>query len=324
MINVSYASNDAFAWLTGVSIYSLLKNNSNENFRLFILDNKISEESKDKIRKICQSFNAELNFIELENLKTSLKGIKIPNRWDFASLGRLFETFLLPASIEKILYIDGDTIILGSVKSLYEDNYDNYAVAGVKDAMSKHYFNNIGITHDDYMFNAGILVLNLKFMRENNIINRFLNKLSTSKNLLFFDQDIINSCIYKNEKKVLPLEYNLYSLCTYCTYKEINTIRKPCNYYSKDEYEKAKTHPVILHLCTCILDHGRPWNEFNNHPYRDIFLSYLNETPFADHKLIMNKKSKSTKIINFLPRFISFRIIGFFHSFIRPIFKRNK
>ncbi|MEG1142381.1 MAG: glycosyltransferase family 8 protein, partial [Clostridia bacterium] len=239
MINVSYAANDAFAWLMGISIFSLLKNNSEENFRIFVLDNKISETSKKKIRQICESFNAEINFIDITTLKHTIGDVKINKRWDFAMYGRLFLPFLLPNTIEKIFYIDCDTIILSSIKSLYETDYDNYAIGGVKDAMSKHYFDTIGIMHDDYMFNSGILIMNLKYMRENNIENRFMEKLSLSEELLFPDQDIINCCIHKNEKMVLPLQYNLYSLNTYCTYKEINTIRKPCNYYSKDEFKEA-------------------------------------------------------------------------------------
>ncbi|MEG0995219.1 MAG: glycosyltransferase, partial [Bacilli bacterium] len=181
MINVSYTSSDAFAWLMGVSIFSLLKNNSNENFRIFVLDNKISETNKKKIRQICESFNAELYFTDISKLKSTIGKIKINERWDFATFGRLFEVLLLPGSIEKLLFIDCDTIILGSVKSLYENNYDNYAIAGVKDAMSKHYFNNIGIAHDDFMINAGILIMNLKYMRENNILKRFLDKISSSQ-----------------------------------------------------------------------------------------------------------------------------------------------
>ncbi|MEG2342456.1 MAG: glycosyltransferase, partial [Bacilli bacterium] len=185
-------------------------------------------------------------------------------------------------------------------------------------------FNNINITHDDFMFNAGILVMNLKYMRENDVANRFLDKISASQSLLFLDQDIINCCIHKNEKLLLPLKYNLYSLCTYCTYKEINTIRKPCNYYSEDEFKEAKTNPIIVHFTSSNLDYGRPWNVFNNHPYRDVFLSYLKQTPFADHELIMNKKSISIKIANFFPRCISFRMAYFMKGFIKPIFKKNK
>lgn len=324
MINVSYASSDSFSWLMGVSIFSLLKNNSDEDFRIFILDNEISELNKSKIRQICDDYCVELNFIDISKLKSKIGNIKINEIWNFATFGRLFEAFLLPISIEKLLFIDCDTIVLGSVKSIYENSYDDYAIAGVKDAMSKHYFDNIGIHHDDIMFNAGILIMNLKYMRENDVVNRFLEKISASQSLLYLDQDIINCCIRKNEKLVLPLEYNFYSICAYCTYKEINTIRKPCNYYSLREFEDAKKNPIIIHFTTSNLDYGRPWNAFNNHPYRDVFLSYLKETPFISHELIKNKKTISVKIANFLPRCISFRIAHFIKAFIKPIFKKNK
>ena len=54
MIYVSYSSSDSYSWIMGISIVSLLENNKDERFHIYILDNGICEDNKSKIQWIAK------------------------------------------------------------------------------------------------------------------------------------------------------------------------------------------------------------------------------------------------------------------------------
>lgn len=93
---------------------------------------------------------------------------------EFSYIGRLFEADLLDESIERILHNDCDTVVNGNLSQVYNLNIENVAVAGV-------------------------LLFNLKYMRENNIVDRFISKIKSSSRLLYLDQDVLNCCLSREE-----------------------------------------------------------------------------------------------------------------------------
>ena len=72
-MNVLFSSDDNYAPLLGVSIFSLLKNNYNDfnEINIIILDGGISKENQEKIKSICERFPNEitLQFIKYKNLE---------------------------------------------------------------------------------------------------------------------------------------------------------------------------------------------------------------------------------------------------------------
>lgn len=324
MINVCYSSSDSYSWIMTISLVSLLENNKDEEFNVFILDNGISEFNKKKILSLKEKYNTTISFVNINDKKSIIGDIKIHDRWDFATFGRLFESKILPIEIEKVIHIDCDTIINGSISSLWDIDLDNCAVAGVKDCLSKRYNKCIGTSYDNPLLNAGLLVFNLKYMRLNKIFEKFLDEISKSNRLMYLDQDIVNKCILKNEKLILNPKYNFYSLLTYCDYKELMTCRNPHNYYSYEEINEAKNNPIIIHFTSCSFDNGRPWNDINKHPLKDMFIRYKKLSPYFDYELIKINKSKKISFINNLPKFLSLRIARFLNAFAKPTFKKNK
>lgn len=324
MINVAYSCSDSYCWLACTSIISLFENNKDSDFTLFLLSNEISDVNLENIRLICKKYNANLNVFDIKDIGKSLGKIKINKRWDLATFGRLFEANLFSDNIERVLHIDCDTIINGNITELYNSNIDDFAVAGVKDCLSKHYFSNIGISCDNYLFNAGILLFNLKYIRENYIVDRFIKKIEISERLFYLDQDILNCCLTKNEKKVLSLKYNFYSIASYCNYDELILIRKPFDYYKREDLIEAKSNPIIIHFTSCNLDIGRPWNKNNNHQYRNLFLKYLEMSPYKNKELIEIKKSWKALLMMKVPKRISYRFARLTNAITKPILLKNK
>ena len=119
----------------------------------------------------------------------------------------------MPQDLERILYLDADTIVINSLKELYETDFEgNYYVAATHVKKVLHKLNEIrlNIKEDEPYINIGVLLINLKALRTIHIekeVKDFIEK--NEKKLLLPDQDIIVSIYGDKIKLVDSLKYNL-------------------------------------------------------------------------------------------------------------------
>lgn len=281
-MNILLASDDNYAPLLGVTIYSLLKNNKKDfdNINITVFDNGISEENKTKINEICLKsiIKTNLNFIEIYNLKDKC-GLDVNASRPIATYSRLFAASLLDDSIDKILYIDCDALIVDSFKELWQLNIDDYYCGAVLDSGPKYINMFLDLPQHQDHFNAGLLLINLKKWREDNLEKRFVDYLISNNGKVFHnDQGVIN-VICKDKIYKLPPKYNILSPFFEVKYEKVIQWYDMKEYYSKDIVNNALENPVFIHLTTFV--NGRPWfKNAKNHPLRELFDQYANEIPF--------------------------------------------
>ena len=69
-MDILYSSSDSYAFLTGISILSLLENNKGcEAIHIYIMDNHIAEENKIKLASIAERYGRELSFVPMPDMK---------------------------------------------------------------------------------------------------------------------------------------------------------------------------------------------------------------------------------------------------------------
>lgn len=313
-INILLSSDDNYAPLTGVLIQSLLQNNMNDfdEFAIFILDGGISEKSRNKIKQICNSFkNINLEFITYDNIE-DIVGINMTTSISFTSYARLFAASLLPNDIDKILYLDVDGIVNGSLKTLYAKDIHNYYVAAVED-MGPEYINQfLGLSKDTPHYNAGFLLINLKKWRKDNLEKKFINCIIEHDGKVYHnDQGIINLVCKDNILK-LPPEYNILSPFFEVGYDKLLKFYGVSSYYTKEITENAIENPIFIHLTQFV--NGRPWfTNAKKHPLRELFDYYVNLTPFKDEIYTKDKRG-------FYGKFLSLSYKIFPYSFVCWLF----
>ena len=129
----------------------------------------------------------------------------------FAAYNRL----LIPKTlvgVNKCIYLDADVLVVGDIKNLYNVSVDEYYVAGVRDysiistndEIHKEY---LGIGSIEDYINSGVLLMNLKKIREDGVDARWIDGL-TLKNM-YEDQDVINRVCINNVKVINP-KYNMF------------------------------------------------------------------------------------------------------------------
>lgn len=124
---------------------------------------------------------------------------------------RIFAPIYLPRSVERILYIDPDTIILNSLNHFYSADFGDSLIIGAKhfdgviDSWNR---GRLGIRHSEKYINAGIMLLNIKEMRKNFDEKKVFKVIKYRSSILFLaDQDLIN-ILYDGKIKTLS-EYKI-------------------------------------------------------------------------------------------------------------------
>lgn len=325
-MNILYSSSDSYAWLTGISVLSLLENNkSSKEIHIYIMDNKISEDNKNKLNQIVKEYERKISFVAMPDLKV-LTGQDInTRRWNISTFGRLFMASALPNDVHKILNIDCDTIILDSLEPLWNIEMPGKVIGGMVECINDRYRRNVGKNSGDYYINGGIILVNLDEVRIGNYEERFIKYISQyGSSLAYLDQDVLNSVVEQNKEIILPLRYNVLSIYYYATYRQLLKIRNASknSFYGEDEYNNAINLPGIVHFTTCFLDGLRPWIKGNKHPYLPQFIKYKNISPWNDKPLLEDSRSGINKLksmlIKTMPRLMLFKIASIMHGIIIP------
>jgi len=306
----------------GISMISLFDTNKNcEELSVYLLGDHISEESKRTLESIALKYQRRFNLIDVPELNIPEK--LSSNRWPKSAFTRMFAGELLPAEVSKAIYLDCDTIISGDIQGMEAYIKEDVAISGVKDCVSRPYKAKIGIGKDGSYINAGVLAMNIKKLREFDIrkmIADFVDKYEPA--ISYADQDILNG-IFKGKFGILPPQYDLMTLVSVYTYKELKLLRRPDNYYSEEEIKECKNNPKIIHFTTCMLN-IRPWCEGSKHSYAWMFDKYKAMSPWASGpKAKANFDAGEYKVIKrilSLPSAVSYRLLGLIHAYLRPYY----
>lgn len=278
-MNILFTLNDKFVPQVASSICSICENNKEtQQINFYLISMGISEVNKKKLHKFVEKYKRHLDIIELENLSKYLDFKFDTNAWNPIVLSRLLIDKLLPNHIDKILYLDGDTIVRGSLESLYKDNMDNKVIGmSIEPTVIKKNKEKLGLSNSHY-YNSGVLLINFYKWRKEKIGDKIIAYYKKNDGNLFApDQDAINGTLKNQIYPILP-KYNFCNTFTQYPYKFLKKLELPAKYISKEEFDESVKNPIIVHY----LGEERPWRKGNTHKYRKDYKKYLNMTPWKD------------------------------------------
>lgn len=271
-LNLVYSTDDGYVQHLAVSMLSLLENNRHiEEIKVYILDNQISEGNKNELKKICDQYKRRVEFIPINKV---LDTIELNTDFNVSAYARLFMTSFIKE--DRALYLDCDTIVLGSLEPLIEMDIQNYYLAAVQDTVSKELRYAVNVSDEYRYINSGVLYINLEKWRENNIENQFKKCIIEHQgNVPHHDQGTINS-VCKDKILIIDIRYNIYDTALFYKSNELCKMFDLKKYYSQLELDEAKNNPVIIHFTPA--HYGRPWFRKCTHPYVNEYKEFLKKT----------------------------------------------
>ncbi len=324
-MNVMYAADDNYAEIMGVSIKSMMQTNKWCKIHFYLVEDNISRRNKDKLERMIIQDGNVVTFIPKPNIRKML-GVELKTlRWSDSAYSRLFleELFGKECSMEKLLYMDCDTLIVDSLKDLWDMDITDYIGAACLECMSNMHKWIIGAKPEDNYINTGMLLFNVKRWITENIQDvevEFIRKYCGRTE--YVDQGVINGTISNRFILVSP-RYNLTTLAYDFTYEEMQIYRKPHFGYTKKEWEEAVKNPAVVHFTTSFLS-VRPWYKESMHPYAQKWKEIHGQTLWKNksYRKLKHCKSKEIKekVYRKLPRRLAVEGAGVLHAYVKPLF----
>ena len=203
-IPIFFSVNDAYAPFLAVALNSIKENASPRyTYRIHILNDDISAENRRKL-SVFDSENFQIRFVSLSGkLSTLDAGGKLSSHrfGAFSSLTIYFRLFIpaLFPQYDKAIYLDSDIVVPGDISRLWEEPLGNNLVGACADYSIQHiapfmrYIDEyVGVDHRNYV-NSGVLLLNMRRLREVDLAGRFLDWLGKyGLETVAPDQDYLN------------------------------------------------------------------------------------------------------------------------------------
>lgn len=252
-IPIALATDENYAMPTAVAMTSILENAVKNTFYDFyiLVPADFPALTAQKIALVKFAYpRCDIHFVDMkDNFSDTLMRlghITKPTCYRLL-LGEILQQY------EKCIYLDSDIIVCSDLTELFSTDLEGYYLGGIKDIDFNDPFQNnderykeTGLSAENSYINAGVLLMNLKKIRQDGMTETFLREIK--KGYLFQDQDVLNiTCL--NKIRHLPVKYNLMN------YIFIFPDRKPYLIYPKGEFDEAKNNPVIIHYAA----HVKPW-----------------------------------------------------------------
>jgi len=209
-INILVTVDENYIPYLNVMLTSLFNKNGDCWFDVYMLHTKVRESAVVETIEILKG-RGELICISINN--SVLENAPTTERYPKEIYYRIFAAKYLPDNLDRVLYLDPDIIINGSIKELYDTPLDGYyfaAASHTKEFLRKFNEVRLDMESGSPYINSGVMLINLDELRKKQDYQDvfcFIEKYK--RKLLLPDQDIISS-LYG--KKILQLDAYKYNM----------------------------------------------------------------------------------------------------------------
>lgn len=268
VIPIFFATDNNYAPFLAVALTSLLDNASKDYFyKIYVLTTNLKREYAEQLNLICHDARpdgASIEFVSLgEEMEKSSGNFHLRDYYSKETYCRVFIPRVF-SQYDKVLYLDCDIVVTGDISELYNiDIGDNILGAASEEVMMEYdvfgtYVEKaLGIPREDY-FSAGVLLINAKKYREDDIESKFIKLMNTYTFRVTQDEDYLN-VLCKGKVKMVDLGWN------------------------KSAFKSDKFDDKNLKLIHYKIN-WKPWH-YDNVYYEEFFWKYARKTFLYDNIL---------------------------------------
>ncbi len=270
-IPVFMATNNNYAAFLGVTLNSLIKNSDSYYFYdIYILHSGINEYYINKLDSVTGG-NISVCCLNVKEIITSQS--LYSNRHYSVEM---YHRFLIPELfffLEKVIYIDCDTIVLDSIHRLYNIDIGNNVLGAARNLlhteMYRYVLNKLNADPKKYI-NSGVLIINCEQFISQGIKNKCYAFLKEHGDLVCPDQDALNLCC--KDIAVIDNSWN---------FQWHHALNKGISKYAlvngdAEIFATASEHIKLLHFTS----DRKPWN-YSMSNYSEVFWNYAKTSLFS-------------------------------------------
>lgn len=241
-----------------------------------VVESALSPATKARVERSLPRGTMTLNWISVDRdrMAVVVGTLRRENWLTIATFYRLLLGELLPAELNKVIYLDCDLVLTRCLGTLWQTDLGDHYLAAVQEPdpdgghmSSKRglpLYRELGLPAGMKLFNAGVLVINLQKWRQEMLAARVVAYLrAAGERALWQDQDGLNAII-AGDWKELDARWNV----TMHLYLDPSRVAN-C--------EMLLSDPYIVHFNTAV----KPWHSHFRYGFQDLFLHYLDQTDWA-------------------------------------------
>lgn len=233
-----------------VMLKSLSVTHPEEPLDVYVMNKALLPEHFDSIRR--QLNHPLLRLIDVKVCEEQLADAPVTNRYPIEMYYRIFAARYLPDTLDRVLYLDPDLVVRGSLTELYQTSmgYAFFAAAShVPKSLERLNSLRLHSRSDGPYINSGVMLLNLERLRREQDMEQVFRYIEENKAALFLpDQDVI-SALYGD--RILPLDPWIYNMTERLL---AAAVLRP---QLAIDLDWVSAHSRIIHYC----GRNKPWKE---------------------------------------------------------------
>jgi lipopolysaccharide biosynthesis glycosyltransferase len=190
---------------------------------------------------------------------------------------RVFLPDLLP-ELERVLYLDADTIVVDSLEPLWRTELGSHPLAAVTNVFQPDHVGRLaalGLGDDGPYFNSGVMLLNLEIWRRERLTEQLLDYARANREKLDWpEQDALNVILGERRLPLHPRWNCMNSILLFPASAEVFGFRT---------VEEARRNPAIRHFEGPSIN--KPWHYLCQRENRELYLRHRRETPWPELQL---------------------------------------
>ena len=290
VIPVAFAADNNYVPMLTTTMYSMMANASKEyRYEVVVLQKDIAYENRVLMTDFFASRfdNVSIQFCDVSrlvsqyDLTTNNPHISVETYYRFL-IQRLMPYY------DKVLYLDSDLIVKGDVSELFNVELGDNLLAAVRDIdflgnvnmqdgqRAKYTREVLGMQDPYAYFQAGVLALNTRAMRELHPIEKWLEFASDDR-FIYNDQDVLNAHC-EGRVTYLPYDWNVMIDCA----NRIANVFSHAPAAVFDAFNDSRGHEKIVHYA----GFEKPWKMTDCDRF-ELYWEYARDTPFRERLMAL-------------------------------------
>lgn len=249
-MNLLFCINRKFLTLFVSCIRSIVRSGGYTHYDAYILH---SDFDKPGIEALGRDFQGRVDFHFIRVPEELFEGFPESDRYPKQIYYRLAAPLLLPRDLDRILYLDVDTVIINPLTELYETDFEGNFYVGcthTREFLTK--INQARLKSEKAVsyINTGVLLFNLPALRGNLSLAEIREYTQERKRALILpDQDILTALYGDKVKLADTMRYNLSD--------RILAFYNADRSHKKAGLDWVRQNSVVIHYC----GKNKPWND---------------------------------------------------------------
>lgn len=241
----------------------------------FLVDPGLSANPRTSLREMVERQGGRISFWEIPRERVA--GLPTMDRIGVSMWYRILLPDLLP-EVDRVLYLDVDTLVLDSLGPLWETDLGENYLGAVTNVLEQHRIKHpvrLGLADPTQYFNSGVLLMNLGAMRRDGCaetLHRFA--IEHADKLLWPDQDALNLILGERRLPLHP-RWNLTNAA----------LDFPWSAYvlGARELDEARRSPGVRHFEGPA--GNKPWHLLCDRDMRELYEGHRRGTPWPELEL---------------------------------------